>query len=91
MILLHLWFSLSFPNIYGHIGMGGYLSVGSGEWSHNGALTYDRAETPWCGHNGGNGWILKTIVFNSSASNAVYGNSTIVQPESYRIHYIIKY
>lgn len=31
------------------------------------------------------------LVFNAKTSNNIYGHSNIVQPESYRVHYIIKY
>lgn len=82
------------PNIYGHIVIGGYLSVSSGEWDHNGTLAYDRGETQWIGHNRANGWILKTIVFNSSSSNALYGNygkSDTTQPNSIRCIFIIRF
>ena len=39
--------------------------------------------------NGNTSW--GSIAFDSSKSNNLYGKSLTVQPESLRVHYIIKY
>lgn len=60
--------------------------VGSGVFSSSGQT--DTSKKPQIGGAGGSYFNLK---FNASNSNAIYGNSSTVQPPSLTMRYIIKY
>ena len=56
---------------------------------YSGALFENGSRHDSAGATGASYWNI--IGFNASRSNAIYGRSNTVQPESYKVTYLIKF
>ena len=74
--------------IYGYVNPRGVLvyTMGLGDTRHSGALTNGNTQMSgsYDSTSSGSG---KSIAFNASLSNPIYGNSTTVTPPSYVVHF----
>lgn len=74
--------------IYGYVNPRGVLvyTMGLGNTRHSGALTDGNTQmsSSYSSEGSGSG---KSIAFNASLSNPIYGNSTTVTPPSYVVHF----
>lgn len=77
--------------IYGYVNPRGVLvdTIGLGNTRHSGALTDGNTQmsSSYDSRSSGSG---KSIAFNASLSNPIYGNSDTVQPKAYVSHYWLR-
>ncbi len=76
-------FSAGLPNITGNLGPNTFTS---GEPFDNGTALSGNGR--WSGPDG-QGWVMTQLSFDASKSNAIYGKSTTVQPQSTAYPYYI--
>ena len=74
--------------IYGYVNPSGVLvyTMGLGNTRHSGALTDGNTQMSGS-YNSKDSGSGKSIAFNASLSNPIYGNSTTVTPPSYVVHF----
>lgn len=71
------------PNITGEIASTNGLGVGNGNPSMSGALSMVYVDQQWAGFSNSMGKYLRSISFDASLSNPIYGRSGTVTPESH--------